>query len=168
VLTLARAELPSCETPVSLAVRFVGAWGAATPLENSPHVRRLTQIWLWDVDGAARALLLRDLAQSGTRRDFTFVVQLHGSRGAESVWSLHEADKGKEKAGRAITFSVAGARARLTGPPDLAGPGGEVLLEAREIVGHPKIAMTPTHDRERFLSYFDNVLFNLNVPWQVP
>jgi hypothetical protein len=43
-----------------------------------------------------------------------------------------------------------------------------VVLDSQEVVSHPKIALAPVWDRERFEAYFDSVLFNLNIPWTAP
>jgi len=163
-LTLKKTELPPCEIPAAPPVRFVGSWGAVVP--EPDKVRRLTQIWLWDIDGAARGLLLTDLATSGMRRDFVFVRPLRGSRRAENQWELRV--EGKEASDPPFTFALSDGRARITGSGNMFGPSGEVLLEAKEFAAHPKIAMAPVRDRERFAQYFDSVFFNLNVPWVAP
>jgi hypothetical protein len=42
-----------------------------------------------------------------------------------------------------------------------------MLLDPQEIVSHPRIALAPVSDRDRFARYFDSVFFNLNLPWTV-
>src|SRR5579864_1830033 len=113
VLTLTKKELPRYETPAAPPVRYVGAWGAATPVANSPHFRRLTQIWLWDADGAARGLFLGDVAPSGMRRDFTFAKQMRGSRRAENQWELRAAEEGGEKTGLDLMVALVNGKARV-------------------------------------------------------
>ncbi|MBZ5590936.1 MAG: hypothetical protein LAP39_01770 [Acidobacteriia bacterium] len=165
LLTLKKIELPLCEAPAAAAVRFVGAWGAATPELNGPQFRHLTQIWLWDTDGTARGLLLTDLAPSGMQRDYSFTRLLRGNRRAENQWELR-ADG--EPAEPPFIFTLSDGRARITGSESMFRPSGDVLLEPKEFASHPKIAMAPVRDRARFALYFDNVFFNLNVPWTVP
>jgi len=165
LLTLKKTELPLCEAPREAQVRFVGAWGAVVTDPSAPEVRRLTQIWLWDTDGAARGLLLRDLATSGMRRDFVFASRLRGSRRVENQWELKIEG---EEAAPPFTFTLSGGRARIAGSANTFRPSGEVFLEPKEFASHPKIAMAPVRDGERFLLYFDNVFFNVNVPWTAP
>ena len=165
LLSLKKTELPLCEAPVEAPVRFVGAWGAVAADPSAPEVRRLTQIWLWDTDGVARGLLLRDLATSGMRRDFVFVSRLRGSRRAENQWELKIEG---EEAEPPFTFTLSGEGARIAGSANTFRSSGEVFLEPKEFAKHPKIAMAPVRDGERFLLYFDNVFFNLNVPWTAP
>ena len=163
VLTLAKTELAPCATPVVPPVRLVGAWGSATPVANSPQFRRLIQIWLWDTDGTARGLFLGDLAPSGMRRDFTFAKQMRGSRRGENEWELRAAEEGGETA-QSLIVALVNGRARVTGSTRLLG-SSEVVLDPQEVVSHPKIALVPLCDGDRFALYFDNVLFNLSVPW---
>ena len=164
VLTLKKVELQPCEAPAAQPVRYAGAWGAATPEPNG--VRRLTQIWLWDTDGStARGLLLRDLARSGMRREYVFVKPVRGRRHAENQWELKVEGESTEPP---FTFTLSDGEARITGSADMFRPSGEVLLEPKEFASDPKIAMAPVRDRARFELYFNNVFFNLNVPWTVP
>jgi hypothetical protein len=159
LLTLKKTELPPCELPGAPPVRFVGAWGAASPEPN--NVRRLTQIWLWDIDGMARGLLLTDLATSGMRRDFVFARPLRGMRRAENQWEMKV--DGKKSSLPPFLFALSGGQARITG-----SGGTSRVLEPKEYASHPKITMAPVYDRERFARYFDNVFSNLNVPWTAP
>ena len=167
-LTLAKTVLPRCNGVPAGPVRMVGAWGEVSTPPYSPQYRRLTQIWLWEVDGEARALLLSNLAASGTQIPFQFAQQLGGKREGENRWELHRADEVQYKSERPLLLTVEGLRARLSGPASLLRSDGELVLEPAEVISHPKIALVPLRDRERFLAYFDNVLFNLNVPWTAP
>ena len=62
-----------------------------------------------------------------------------------------------------------GRRARSRGrlePP--VRTHGEMLLDPQEIVSHPRIALAlRLWIADRFARYFDNVFFNLNLPWTV-
>jgi len=167
-LTLAKTVLPRCNVASAGPVHMVGAWGEISRPPYSPQYRRLTQIWLWEVDGDARALLLSNLAASGTQIPFQFALQLRGKRDAENRWELHRAGEDKYKSERPLLVTVEEGRARLSGPASLLRSDGELALEPAEVISHPKIALVPLRDRERFLAYFDNVLFNLNVPWTAP
>ena len=165
-LTMAKTELPQCEAPVAPPVHFVGAWGNVEPEQNS---RRLNQIWLWEAGETARGLYLSQTASSGMRIEFTFVKRLRGSRRAENQWDLQVINDGDDKTEQTLIFTLVDGRARLTGPATLLRTtSGEVLLDPQEVVSHPRIALVPIGDRERFAAYFDNVLFNLNVPWTAP
>src|SRR5262249_33724206 len=155
VLTLTKAELPACEPHSATPVRFIGAWGSIAPTKDSPNYRRLTQIWLWEIDGTARALLLRDIAPSGMRRDFTFVQQLQGKRRSDQEWDLASIDQHGKQESAPLIFTLVDGGASLDGAP----------LDPQEVVSHPKIALAPIKNRVRFLDYFDNVFFNLKVPW---
>jgi hypothetical protein len=164
---LTQAGVPPCAVPSNPPVRFVGAWGAAAPQPNSPQTKRLAQIWLWDTDGTARGLFVGTLATTGTNVPFLFARRLEGTRRAENAWDLRVADGDGVQNSQAFTFTLAGGHARAAGSSMMFGPTGEMLLDPQEIVSHPRIALAPVSDRDRFARYFDNVFFNLNLPWTV-
>ena len=166
-LTLVQREVPRCQLAASPEVRFVGAWGMVAPYPNSPQTRRLVQIWLWDTGGAARGLFLGNLGTSGMQIPFMFARQLKGTRRAENQWDLRFAGKGDDASKDVISFTLVNGKARVAGPTTLFGAGGEMMLDPQEVVSHPKIALAPVQDGARFAAYFDNVFFNLNVPWTV-
>jgi hypothetical protein len=166
VLNLMKAALPQCEAPVAPPVHFVGAWGAVVPDGNS---RRLNQIWLWESGGKAWGVFLGQVAASGMRIEFTFIKRLLGSRRADDQWDLRVIKEGDDKTDQALTLTLINGQARVIGPQTLLRtPRGEVVLDSQEVVSHPKIALAPVRDRERFEAYFDSVLFNLNIPWTAP
>ena len=167
-LMLAQRDVPPCQPPASPEVRFVGAWGMVASYPNSPQTRRLVQIWLWDTGGAARGLFLGKLGTSGMQIPFMFARQLKGTRRAENQWDLRFAGKGDDASKDGFSFMLANGKARVAGPATLFGAGGEMMLDPQEVVSHPKIALAPVQDGARFAAYFDNVFFNLNVPWTVP
>jgi hypothetical protein len=167
-LVLAQRDVPLCAAPVAPQVRFVGAWGTVASYPNSPQTRRLVQIWLWDTGGAARGLFLGNLGTSGMQIPFMFARQLKGTRRAENQWELRFAGKGDDASKDGFRFTLADGKARVLGPATLFGAGGEMMLDPQELVSHPKIALAPVQDGARFAAYFDNVFFNLNVPWTVP
>ncbi len=167
VLTLAKREIPPCQA-VAPQVRFVGAWGVVMPYPNSPQTRRLVQIWLWDKDGTARGLFLGNLGTRGMQIPFMFARQLNGNRSSENAWDLHFAGRGDDRTKDAFTFRLADGKARVAGSATLFGPSGETVLDPQEFVTHPRVALTPLQDGARFAAYFDNVFFNLNIPWTVP
>jgi hypothetical protein len=166
-LTLTQAGVPPCAVASNPPVRFVGAWGAAVPQANSPQTKRLAQIWLWDTDGRARGLFAGTLATIGANVPFLFARRLEGRRRAENEWDLRVVDREGVANSQAFTFTLAGGHARAAGSSILFGTTGEMLLDPREIVSHPRIALAPVSDRDRFTRYFDNVFFNLNLPWTV-
>jgi len=168
VLTLAKSELPACAATGTTPVHFAGAWGAAAPYPGSPKTRRLVQIWLWEIGDSARGLLLDDLASSGMNRPFVFARHLQGSRRAATQWELRVVNREGNRKAETFTLTLDDARATVAGSTILFGPSNEMVLEPGEIVSHPKIALTPLFDRDRFTLYFDSVFFNLNVPWTVP
>lgn len=167
VLTLAKSALPACATATT-PVHFAGAWGAAAPYPGSPQTRRLVQIWLWETGDSARGLLLNDLASSGMSRPFVFARHLEGSRRTTGQWSLRVVNREKNQKAESFSLTVRNYRATVAGSAILFGPTNEMVLEPGEIVSHPKITLIPLFDRDRFMLYFDNVFFNLNVPWTVP
>jgi hypothetical protein len=167
-LVLVQKEIPPCQPLASPQVRFVGAWGIVAPYPNSPRTRRLVQIWLWDTGGSARGLFLGNLGTSGMEIPFMFARQLKGTRRAENQWELRFAGKGDDASKDGFSFMLADGKARVAGPATLFGPAGEMMLDPQEVVSHPKIALAPVLDGSRFAAYFDNVFFNLNVPWTVP
>lgn len=166
-LELAQARLPRCVFPPDPRVRFVGAWGAAAPQPNSPRTKRLAQIWLWDMDGAARGLIVGAVATIGTEVPFLLARALEGESRSGNAWDLRVVDRNGVQANEAFTFTLAGGHVRVAGSKTLFGPAGEMLLDAKEIVWDPRIALAPVSDRGRFGYYFDNVFVNLNVPWTV-
>jgi hypothetical protein len=167
-LTLAKEELPPCDASAAPPVHVVGAWGKVAPPRNSPQTRRLTQIWLWEIDGKAYGLFLGNLATSGTYVAFQFVKQLHGTRIAEKRWELHPSDEDKYKYDRPFRLTLEDGRAHLSGPSSLLRSDDEIVLDPKEVISHPKIALIPLRDRNLFSAYFDNVLFDLNIPWTAP
>jgi hypothetical protein len=168
VLTLAKSNLPACAETATPPVHFAGAWGTAAPYPGSPQTRRLVEIWLWEIGDTARGLLLDDLAASGMDRPFVFARHLQGSRRAAGQWDLRVVNRETNQKAEAFTLTLGDGRATVAGSTILFGPSNQMLLEPREIVSHPKIALIPLFDRDRFTLYFDNVFFNLNVPWTVP
>jgi len=76
--------------------------------------------------------------------------------------------KGDDASKDVISFTLANGKARVTGPATLFGAGDEMMLDPQEVVSHPKIALAPVQDGARFGAYFENVFFNLNLPWTVP
>jgi len=167
-LELAQRDVPLCAAPVSPQVRFVGAWGAVASYPKSPRSRRLVQIWLWDTDGAARGLFLGNLGTSGMRIPFMFARQMTGTRRGENQWELGFVKQGDEMPKDVISFTLADGKARVRGPATLFDSTGEMMLEPQEVVSHPKISLAPVQDGARFAAYFDNVFFNLNMPWTAP
>ena len=161
---LTQACVPPCKVVSNPPVRFVGAWGAAAPLPNSPQTKRLAQVWLWDTDGTARGLFAGTLATTGANVPFLFTRLLEGKRRSENEWDLRVVDR-DARTSPAFTFTLSGGRARAAGSSMLFGSTGEMLLDRQEVVSHPRIALAPVSDRDRFARYFDNVFFNLNVPW---
>jgi len=166
-LDLTQAGVPPCAVPPNPPVRLVGAWGAAEAQANSPQTKRLAQIWLWDMDGSARGLFAGTLATIGTNVPFLFARRLEGKRRAENEWDLRVVERDGVENSQAFTFTLAGGHARVAGSSLLFGPTGEMLLDPQEIVSHPRIALAPVSDRDRFARYFDSVFFNLNLPWTV-
>jgi hypothetical protein len=146
----------------------VGAWGTVAGDPNSPRTRRLVQIWLWDTGGAARGLFLGNLGTSGMRIPFMFARQMTGTRRGENQWELRFVSRGDDVSKDVIGLALADGRARVTGPSMLFGATGGMMLDAQEVVSHPKIALAPVQDAARFAAYFDNVFDNLNVPWTAP
>ena len=167
-LVLAQRGVPRCEPPAAPQVRFVGAWGIVAPYPNSPQTRRLVQIWLWDTSGVARGLFLGNLGTSGMHIPFMFARQMQGTRRAENEWDLRFVNKGDDASKDGFSFMLADGKARVMGPATLFGTTGEMMLDPQEVVSHPKIALAPVQDGARFAAYFDNVFFNLNVPWTAP
>ncbi len=167
-LELAQKELPPCAATVAPQVRFVGAWGTVAGDPNSPRSRRLVQIWLWDTGGVARGLFLGNLGTSGMKIPFMFARQMTGTRRGENQWELRFVSRGDEASKDVMSFMLANGKARVTGPATLFGSTGEMTLDPQEAVSHPKIALAPVQDGARFAAYFDNVFFNLNVPWTAP
>lgn len=168
VLSLARKDLPPCQTPAAAPVHFIGAWSAVATPPGSPQTRRLSQIWLWEADGEARALFHGGLATSGTHLAFAFAQQLRGIRRGANDWELRLPDQPEYRDLAPFRFRIVDNRARLSGPSGLLRSPEEVTLEPGEFVSHPKIALAPLGDRARFLAYFDAVFFNLNIPWTAP
>ena len=168
MLTLAKEELPACDAPGAAPVRAVGAWGAVAVPPNSPQSRRLTQMWLWEVDGKAYGLFIGNLATSGAHIPFQFAKQLHGSRIAENRWELYPSDQDKYKYERPFRLALDDGSAHLSGPFSLLRSDDEIVLEPTEVISHPKIALIPLRDRDRFSAYFETVLFDLNLPWTAP
>ena len=125
-------------------------------------------MWLWEVDGKAYGLFIGNLGTSGTRIPFQFAKQLHGSRIAENRWELHPSDEDKYKYERPFRLALENGSAHLSGPFSLLRSEDEVVLDPKEVISHPKISLIPLRDRERFISYFESVLFNLNLPWTAP
>ena len=163
---LTQAGVPPCKVVSNPPVRFVGAWGAAAPQPNSSRTKRLAQIWLWDTDGTARGLFAGTLATTGTTVPFLFTRTLEGKRRSENEWDLRVVER-DARTSPAFTFTLSGGHARAAGSSMLFGSTGEMLLDPQEVVSHPRIALAPVSDRDRFARYFDNVFFNLNVPWTV-
>jgi hypothetical protein len=126
------------------------------------------QIWLWEIGDSVRGLLLDDLASSGMSRPFLFARHLEGSRRAAGQWDLRLVNREGNQKAETFTLTPGDGQATVAGSTILFGPSNEIVLEPGEIVSHPKIALIPLFDRDRFTLYFDNVFFNLNVPWTVP
>jgi hypothetical protein len=145
----------------------VGAWGAAAPQPNSPRTKRLAQIWLWDMDGAARGLIVAAVATIGTEVPFLLARALEGESRSGNAWDLRVVDRNGVGANESFTFTLAGGHVRVAGSKTLFGQAGEMLLDAKEVVWDARIALAPVSDRGRFGYYFDNVFVNLNVPWTV-
>jgi hypothetical protein len=99
---------------------------------------------------------------------FMFARQVNGTRRAENQWDLRFVSKGDDSTKDGFSFTLADGKARVAGPATLFGSTGEMMLDQQEVVSHPKIALAPVQDGARFAAYFENVFFNLNVPWTVP
>jgi hypothetical protein len=167
-LNLEAVDVAACDVPQNPPVRFGGAWGAVTTPKTSPQTRLLTQVWIWEMNGDARGLFLGNLVGTGIRIDYTFIQRLRGTRRAENEWELYLDDKTQIQDKQPFLLKVKDGHARLTRPFPSIRSHEEVLLDPLEVVSHPKIALVPVGDRDRFLAYFDSVFFNLNIPWTAP
>jgi hypothetical protein len=165
-LLMERKELSNCQTPTNPPVTYVGSWGEIT-IEPS-GTRRLLEIWLWaENSGEGRGVLLNDASSSGLRREFIFLKHFSAGRSDADKWTLLLEEPDVSKA-TSLTMTIRGENARVLGPTNFVGPGGEADLVKRVFVTDPRIELVPLRDRALFKRYVDSALFNLDLSWTAP
>jgi hypothetical protein len=165
-LTLTPASLPAC--PVAAAsVQLVGVFGRVFSTTSTPPLRQLVQVWLWETDTWARAIVLVAEGYPGNATPFNFVRPFVGAAAAPGVWTLEEIGLQGERTGERLTITSSQDEITLAGSIRFRTNDGPTLPQ-QSLVDHPKLALVPLRDETSFTRYFDKVLHNLNVPWAVP
>jgi hypothetical protein len=153
ILSTQRIELPNCPAMSDPPVTYLGGWGEV--VTDPSGARRLLQIWLWaEKSGQANGVLANAVSSSGVRRDFIFLKHFHATRMDGDKWNL-EIEEPDMSVPQSLTMTIEGESARVSGPQNFVGPGGETTLQKQEIVSDPRIELVPVRNSSLFERYLD-------------